>query len=407
MKKIVIVDGDDRDAKSVKEAVGNKYNVGTVSYFDIDNMALAPLIKVSNMVDSRDRYESGHSMHVAQISRELARNLGWSEKDCQNIFFIALLHDIGMICVPESIICKPERLDKSELSFIRQHTIKGSEIVRDIHMVENLMQGVMFHHERWDGSGYPHGLSGEDIPPVARVIALADAYDAMSSDRSYRPKKSNDKIISEFLRCRGTHFDPDMTDVFIFMLKSEPSFGTETEQKLQGSAPGTKEDDPGSAFIPQDTVSSHDDSKMAALHDMYARSYLNTSVTNRILEDRSGALMLVKLVRCDRPDAAIEKDEYAKVMNMFEKRIETLFRENDILTRIADDTFAIFVSGDSGKTVIKNKAGMIAGIIEREEFEKYRNLLSAATGIALCMEDGVTFEELYGAALAALDAGAD
>ena len=230
MKKILIIDGNKEDESRVQDAIGKDYDVSTVSYSDINNMALSTVITIANTIDSLDAYTGGHSLRVAVIAKDIAVNLGWSERDCNNIYFVALLHDIGMITIPDSILHKPERLNEFEYNIVRTHTAEGARILRDISILDNLTEAVMYHHERWDGGGYPKGLASEGIPAVARIIAIADAYDAMNSDRVYRPRMSADKIISEFIRCKGTQFDPDITDVFVFMLKDGYTVDPKIEQ---------------------------------------------------------------------------------------------------------------------------------------------------------------------------------
>lgn len=400
MKKLYIIDGSEQDEKTVRDAVGAQYDVATVSYFDLNNMALSTVITLTNTIDSLDAYAGGHSLRVAVISRDIARNIGWDEKECQNVYFVALLHDIGMITIPDSIVHKPGRFNEFEMDIVKQHTLNGAKILRDITVLDHLSEGVMHHHERWDGSGYPGKLSGEDIPPYARVIAVADAYDAMSSDRVYRQHLSGEKIISEFQRCRGTQFDPEITDVFVFMLKGGYTVDPDIGQTKEASERAVKDGGLGRMFSPEEMSVKSDESEMDALTGMFARSYLNTRVGNKISEERSGALMMIELNGYESLCSEFGRDEGDLMVRMFLQRLRALFREEDVVCRISEDMFAVFVGGQSGKSVIKNKADMITAMFDTyEEYEKYRGKISTSIGIAMCMEDGVTFEELYGAAM--------
>lgn len=401
MKKILIVDGNNEDLAKVKNSVGKDYDVSNVSAFAVNNMALSTVITIANTVDSMDAYMSGHSLRVAVIAKDIAANLGWDENECQNTYFVALLHDLGMITVPDTVKCKPGRLDEAEYDVVKKHPAKGVEMLRDITVLENLREGVMHHHERWDGKGYPAQLSGNDIPAIARVIAVADAYDAMSSERVYRPSMSTDKIISELTRCRGTQFDPDIADVFVFMLKDGYTVDPRIEQTKEASERAAADGGLKSAFsFSSDTASAEE---MDMLTGLFTRSYLNTRVGNKISKERSGALVLIDITGYESVGEKLGRNEADSLLRIFSDRLRSLFREEDVICRISDDRFAVFVSGESGKGVIEKKAGMITDIFARfDEFEKYRTTAGIDIGISMCMEDGVTFEELYGVAEQAL-----
>ncbi len=381
MKKILIIDGNKDDESAVKKNLGDGYDISSVSSFDYDNMALSTVITISNMLDAVDPYSAGSALRTAVVARDIAENLGWDKSACRNVYFVALLHDIGMMTVSESIRNKPGRLTDIEFNVIKTHPVRGTEMLREIKVLDNLREGVLFHHERWDGSGYPQGLSGENIPKIARVIAVADAYDAMSSDRVYRSRLSGDKIISEFARCKGSQFDPDIADVFIFMLKDGYTVDPHIKQTKEASLRAASDGGLRSMFMPTGREDGNDD-EMDALTGLFSRSYLNTRVGKKISEERTGALMIMEIVN-DTGDNDIKK---------FSDRLKTYFREADVVCRISQKMFAVYVSGESGKSVIEKKAGMIA---EAET--------DVSIGIAMCQEDGVTFEELYGSAVSALE----
>ncbi|MBQ8568502.1 MAG: response regulator [Oscillospiraceae bacterium] len=182
-------------------------------------ITLNAIMTVANALDAKDPYTRGHCARVAKCSEEIARRLGWSDSEIINLHYVALLHDIGKIGVPDSVLNKPAHLDDEEFAIIKSHTTKGGEILKDIASIKNVRDGALYHHERYDGKGYPFGLKGEDIPINARIICIADCYDAMSTDRCYRPKLPTEKIISEFERCGGSQFDPQIAALFAEMLK--------------------------------------------------------------------------------------------------------------------------------------------------------------------------------------------
>jgi HD-GYP domain-containing protein (c-di-GMP phosphodiesterase class II) len=126
-----------------------------------------------------------------------------------------LVHDVGKIGVPEAVLCKPGKLTEEEFDSMRKHPEIGYRILKDIPQLKDVLPGVLYHHERWDGAGYPHGLSGQQIPMVARLIALADSFDAMSSTRTYRAAMTRSGVLAEISQCAGTQFDPDLAPVFV------------------------------------------------------------------------------------------------------------------------------------------------------------------------------------------------
>ena len=195
------------------EALDNKQK-------QLQRVTMQTITTVANTNDAKDGYTKGHSQRVAEYSALIARLLGYDDTYVQNVKYVALLHDIGKIGVPDSILNKPGRLTDEEFTIMRQHTDIGVNILRDNGIITDLLEGVHFHHERYDGKGYPNGLKGEEIPLVARIIGLTDAYDAMTSNRVYRKRLSDEDVIAEIEKCSGTQFDPKIAQVFIQALKS-------------------------------------------------------------------------------------------------------------------------------------------------------------------------------------------
>ncbi len=161
-----------------------------------------------------DRYTAGHSARVAAYAQILAIKLGLSDADIEIVRQSALMHDIGKIgCVMN--LNKPGKLTQDEYEIFKQHPDHGRDILQPIEFLHPLIPGVHLHHERWDGLGYPLGLQGNDVPLIARIIAVADTYDAMTSDRAYRKALAHDIAISEIDRCGGSQFDPDLAHGFL------------------------------------------------------------------------------------------------------------------------------------------------------------------------------------------------
>ena len=175
---------------------------------------------LAGAIDAKDRYTHGHSTRVAAISREIAKEAGWSDKDCSRVYFAALLHDVGKIGVRDEILNKEGKLTPEEFEQIKVHPILGNQILSSIRQAPSLSVGAHYHHERYDGTGYPDGLSGEDIPEIARIIAVADAYDAMTSARSYRDRLPQEKTRSELTRGMGKQHDPGFAEIMLHLIDS-------------------------------------------------------------------------------------------------------------------------------------------------------------------------------------------
>lgn len=192
-------------------------------YEDMQSMFLGTLHALTSSIDAKDSYTHGHSERVALMSRRLTEAAGLDEMTCERIYIAGLIHDVGKIGVPEAVLCKPGRLTFEEFELIKQHPEIGARILQDIRQMHDLIPGVLYHHERWDGNGYPHRLAGRDIPLFGRVIGLADAFDAMSTNRTYRRALKHENVMAEIERCAGSQFDPDLAKVFL-KLNFEPFF---------------------------------------------------------------------------------------------------------------------------------------------------------------------------------------
>lgn len=203
----------------------------TVFIMDIKNLALVRRQKMlsdvinqsfltfSNMIDAKDPYTRGHSHRVAIYSKRIAQKMGLSENDQWDLFHIALLHDIGKIGIPDSVLKKPGKLNSEERNEIEKHVTIGGDILKDFNAIKWIESGARYHHERYDGKGYAEGLNGKNIPLFARIIGVADAFDAMSSARCYRPKMPIEYIEEELKKCSGTQFDPEIVPYLLEMIK--------------------------------------------------------------------------------------------------------------------------------------------------------------------------------------------
>lgn len=171
-------------------------------------------------IDAKDKYTNGHSLRVSIYAVKLGEALNFSEEKLKDLEMEALLHDIGKIGVPDVVLNKPDKLNDDEIKQIRAHTTIGKQIIEEIDDMKHIGDVAMYHHERYDGTGYPEGLKGDAIPLNARIVAIADAYDAMYSKRIYRDALTREMIISEFENCKGTQFDPALADIFLQLIRN-------------------------------------------------------------------------------------------------------------------------------------------------------------------------------------------
>lgn len=190
----------------------------------LERISMQIVKALSGAVDAKDTYTNGHSLRVAEYSREIARRAGLSEEMQDDIYMMGLLHDVGKIGVPDAIINKPARLTNEEFEVIKNHPVMGAKILKNINDFPKLITGARWHHERYDGKGYPDGIAGEEIPLEARIIAIADAYDAMSSRRSYRDVLSQDIVRSEIEKGKGTQFDPVIAEIALGMIDEDTDY---------------------------------------------------------------------------------------------------------------------------------------------------------------------------------------
>lgn len=190
----------------------------------LEKISMQIVKALSGAVDAKDTYTNGHSLRVAEYSKEIARRAGLPKETQDDIYMMGLLHDVGKIGVPDAIINKPAHLTEDEFTVIRNHPVMGARILKNIRDFPKLITGARWHHERYDGKGYPDGIVGEEIPLEARIIAIADAYDAMSSRRSYRDVLPQETVRLEIEKGKGTQFDPEMTEIALSIIDEDKDY---------------------------------------------------------------------------------------------------------------------------------------------------------------------------------------
>ena len=222
----------DRLQRDLASEVKKQTRVAVERQRKIERMSMQIVRTMSRAIDAKDEYTNGHSLRVADYARRIAARVGKTEEEQENIYMLALLHDVGKIGVNDAIITKKSRLTDEEYAAIKTHTSIGAEILQDITELPDIAIGARRHHERYDGKGYPDELAGEEIPEIARMIAVADTYDAMTSKRSYRDTLPQEVVRSEIEKGAGTQFDPVFAAVMLDMIDEDTDY-----QMREGGAP--------------------------------------------------------------------------------------------------------------------------------------------------------------------------
>jgi putative two-component system response regulator len=186
-----------------------------VELFDTRSAHLQTVIMLANVIETRDPYTAGHVERVRKLALHLAFALNWAQEDIAILEFGAILHDIGKIIVPRAVLKKTGPLNIDEWKLMRQHPQAGAKMLEGVDHLRSAIPFVLYHHEWWNGNGYPYGMKGDDIPKEGRLLAIVDAFDAMTSNRPYHASMSPQEALEEMRRSRGVYFDPEMANVFI------------------------------------------------------------------------------------------------------------------------------------------------------------------------------------------------
>lgn len=347
--------------------------------------------------EAKDDYMRGHSYRVAEYSALIAKQLGWSEHDVENLRNAAYLHDIGKIGVPDTILNKPTRLTDEEFAAIKSHTVMGADILKDITLLDHLVDIARNHHERYDGKGYPDGLVGEEIPLSARIVCVADSYDAMRSRRIYRNALPDEEIRRELLDNCSTQFDPQISRMFVDMLDKGMVVIDEDNPAAQGYRDNAAIESVADKFISEvmKTMSSQEKAdSVDYLTGLYMRSR-GQQVIAALMQDNDGCLAFIdmdNLKKVNDVHGHKAGDRALKLIgNLLAKETEN---ETFAACRIGGDEFLIFMPYSDRASV--------ESVIKRifEGFESAREadceIKEAALSAGLCMTTkGAMFESDY------------
>ncbi|RQD74829.1 MAG: HD-GYP domain-containing protein, partial [Candidatus Syntrophonatronum acetioxidans] len=186
-----------------------------LQYMEMRNTYLSTIKALTKAIDAKDHYTHGHSERVASYAVAIGREMDLPVDYLEKLEYIALLHDVGKVAISENILNKPATLQEEEMAAIRQHPSIGADIIKEVKLIGNMAEDVRFHHEWVNGKGYPRGIREKNIPLGARIIGVADAYDAMTTDRVYRKALTREKALKELKRCAGTQFDSKVVNAFL------------------------------------------------------------------------------------------------------------------------------------------------------------------------------------------------
>ena len=355
---------------------------------EVELVTIQAITTVANTIDAKDDYTKGHSLRVAHYADCLARKIGWSEEEIQNIHYIALLHDIGKIGVPDSVLNKPFKLTDVEFELIQNHTVRGGEILKDIKMFPNVSLGAKYHHERYDGKGYPGGLKGEEIPMVARIIGIVDSYDAMTSNRVYRKRLQDEIVRQELIKGKGSQFDPYLVDRFLELID---------EGELEETLP---QDDMAMPVFDTDKVSEGItkeetglNTKLDYLTGLLGREQGEKEITES-LRNGNGCIMMI-----DLDDFKSINEQYGHLAGDYVLRIiADMLKEvssKDIVCRMGGDEFLYYISGVTRQEEAVKKIDEIIEIFEEKKKDiEILQSIRFSIGLSLFGVDGGDFAEL-------------
>lgn len=349
----------------------------------IEEISFLTIQTLANAIDAKDPYTKGHSSRVSQYSVRIAEKLGWAPERISDLRYAALLHDIGKIGVPDSILNNPKKLTDMEYAIIKSHTTMGGDILRDRTMIRSAENVARCHHERYDGRGYPAGLKGTEISEEARIVAIADAFDAMSSNRIYRKACDPEYILRELEQGSGTQFDPDYAGIFLQLLKE----GALTEI-LREDIP---EDAAGSAESPsallQEVVEAFAAQSAADSVDIttgvMSRSAGEGAIAKRMQQD-SGCFAFVDMDNLKKINDTLGHESGDKALHLLGETLRSTLGEDSLCCRLGGDEFLFFLPGVTREAAEKQIRILISRFDEAKADDPAVSVATLSAGLVMC-----------------------
>lgn len=348
----------------------------------IQRYSLQSMLTIAQMIDARDRYAQGHSIRVALYAKEIALRLGWKENEVEDLYYTALIHDIGKIAVEDSILNKSSELTPEEYEQVKRHTSIGGDMVRNAAKMPAAEAGVRYHHEWYDGSGYA-GVAGDKIPLAARIIAVADAYEAMTSDRSFRKHRSKEDAEEELRRGSGTQFDPMLVDVFLKLLDEGFAVDDKKENLMQNDFSAIEDASDLLRQVLNETVhEAQSERERDSLTGFLNRRYFEEKINVALLPSgMSGTFFMMDLDNFKDVNDCYGHAKGDQVIMAFADVIRKNTRDNDFVCRIGGDEFAIFFPELTREKVIRDRAEDVIRCFAKKREELECDICSVSIGI--------------------------
>lgn len=364
----------------------------------IERISLQTIQTLANAIDAKDKYTDGHSTRVSQYAMILAEALGWDNEKVDNLRYAALLHDIGKISIPDTILNNPQKLNESEFDVIKSHTAVGGDILKQNVMIEGAEDVALHHHERYDGKGYPFGLEGEEISLQSRIVAIADAYDAMNSRRVYRKALSPERIRNELIAGKGTQFDPYLVDVFLSLIENgvlEKASGNEiqtTDESMENTSALLQK--VMASFVAQSNADEHD-----VISGLLSRNVGERALAGAMQED-SGCFMFIDVDNLKKINDIMGHNAGDKVLKTMGEAIQA-YSEDCISCRLGGDEFLVFYKGANREQAEERINLIIDCFTAKKNLDIEMKVASLSAGLVMCTPEDM-YSDIYNKADKAL-----
>ena len=364
----------------------------------VSDLSFQAMITIAHTIDLKDRYGEGHSLRVALYSREIARRLGWTVEELENLYNVALLHDIGKIAIEDSILNKMGTLTEQEYESVKRHTKVGADIVKNTTFIPGIKEGISYHHERYDGTGYV-GLKGKDIPLIARIQAVADAVTAMEEDRPFRRRLSSMELEKELISNKGKQFDPDIVNVAVEMLHE----GYDVDEKLAQMMKQIPGDVSETGELMRQVVTTSTQETKSELEKDSLTGFLNRrSFEEKIEKFLRKPMSYGTFFMMDMDNFKSVNDTYGhlagdELILIFADIIKNCVREQDFVCRVGGDEFAIFFPYLDKEKVIRKRADEIMSCFAKERERLGYSNCSVSIGIMTkyAKSNNMDYDKLY------------
>lgn len=364
----------------------------------VSDLSFQAMITIAHTIDLKDRYGEGHSVRVALYSREIARRLGWTVEELDNLYNVALLHDIGKIAIEDSILNKMGTLTEQEYESVKRHTKVGADIVKNTTFIPGIKEGISYHHERYDGTGYV-GLKGKDIPLIARILAVADPVTAMEEDRPFRRRLSSMELEKELISNKGKQFDPDIVNVAVEMLHE----GYDVDEKLEQMMKQIPGDVSETGELMRQVVTTSTKETKSELEKDSLTGFLNRrSFEEKIEKFLRKPMSYGTFFMMDMDNFKSVNDTYGhlagdELILIFVDIIKNCVREQDFVCRVGGDEFAIFFPYLDKEKVIRKRADEIISCFAKERDRLGYSNCSVSIGIMTkyAKSNNMDYDNLY------------